>query len=1010
MGYTKQNFKSGDTLKAAQLNAMDEQIAANEIALEGKQPKGDYLTEHQDISNLATKDEIPTLPNFKTINGQSIVGDGNIEIVGGGESETTETLPDYWATYLESKISEINTITKNGGWDIEPLIFLTDTHIPNNHGKSSMVINELCKRTSLRKVFTGGDMIASAGSVDKMISQWETFANSFDSNVQLHPMRGNHDTDYSTPANGIWDVAYRKISDYCVVNGMDYYRDDNATKMRYIIIDSTYSEGGPNYNPPTSEQLNWMKNRILELGYGWNVMIVTHSIWIGSGSIGTAGQAIINAIDEVYDSAKCTIIGIMCGHCHSDRSTTFSKGYIAFSSSYDYKGGTAGTTNEQSFDTVFIDFANSKVKTIKIGRGSNREFSFKKLANIPVTGISLSSNIMTMGKGYPTYITANILPSETSNKEVIWEIVSGEENITIVANGTSCEVIGLQNGEAIIKATTVDGGFSAMCSITIDDITIVDFSDAMNWTSGKNISYQTGVVESNSKWLASDFIDVEGYNTLKFACYASSASGATAGYAFYDENKNYISGNKPATASNYVCTDVDVAVPLNAKYFRTTWYASASMDEFYCNGYKYGNISASSIVLDKYECNVGVNDVQTITARVLPLGSNQKVTWEIVSGEENISMTTNNHVCTINGVQLGSAVVKAISEDGGFEAECSINVTDFGEIDITSMFEFNLTNAINYTHGGENNDNNYVHTDYVDISYYDVLTIAQPAVTNASTTHGYAFYDENKNYISGVQNPYSNGWDVIVHDIVVPANAKYIRVMWYASKHTGYISLDNFSCKTMGTAPIASGIEINEENVSIYLNATKTITARVIPLHASQEMTWEIVSGNEYITIEPNGKSCEVNGVGVGSAVIKVTSSSDESLFAECNVEVSERQDGDITDLFIWEEGKRVLSNNGTTTVDTNWKASQLLDVSGYNTLAITLPITTVSGSTSGCAFYDENEKYISGVNITTGAPSMSWETKTIEVPENAQYFRTMWYSTNHSAYNPEWVFECLVE
>ena len=84
MGYTKQNFKSGDTLKAAQLNAMDEQIAANEIALEGKQPKGDYLTEHQDISNLATKDEIPTLPNFKTINGQSIVGDGNIEIVGGG--------------------------------------------------------------------------------------------------------------------------------------------------------------------------------------------------------------------------------------------------------------------------------------------------------------------------------------------------------------------------------------------------------------------------------------------------------------------------------------------------------------------------------------------------------------------------------------------------------------------------------------------------------------------------------------------------------------------------------------------------------------------------------------------------------------------------------------------------------------------------------------------------------------------------------------------------------------
>lgn len=44
MSYTKQNFNAGDVLKAAQLNAMDEQILANEIALEGKQPKGEYPT------------------------------------------------------------------------------------------------------------------------------------------------------------------------------------------------------------------------------------------------------------------------------------------------------------------------------------------------------------------------------------------------------------------------------------------------------------------------------------------------------------------------------------------------------------------------------------------------------------------------------------------------------------------------------------------------------------------------------------------------------------------------------------------------------------------------------------------------------------------------------------------------------------------------------------------------------------------------------------------------------
>ncbi|MBR5782011.1 MAG: hypothetical protein IKY27_08555 [Bacteroidales bacterium] len=77
MGYTKQNFKSGDVLKASQLNAMDEQIALNEAALAEKQ------------ENLVSG------TNIKTINGQSILGKGNIEIVGGGGGTSVEEIPEY---------------------------------------------------------------------------------------------------------------------------------------------------------------------------------------------------------------------------------------------------------------------------------------------------------------------------------------------------------------------------------------------------------------------------------------------------------------------------------------------------------------------------------------------------------------------------------------------------------------------------------------------------------------------------------------------------------------------------------------------------------------------------------------------------------------------------------------------------------------------------------------------------------------------------------------------------
>lgn len=73
MSYTKQNFTDGQVLEAEHLNNIEQGIVDNENALADKQPKGNYLTQHQKL---------------KTINGQSLVGEGNIEISGSGEATT----------------------------------------------------------------------------------------------------------------------------------------------------------------------------------------------------------------------------------------------------------------------------------------------------------------------------------------------------------------------------------------------------------------------------------------------------------------------------------------------------------------------------------------------------------------------------------------------------------------------------------------------------------------------------------------------------------------------------------------------------------------------------------------------------------------------------------------------------------------------------------------------------------------------------------------------------------
>lgn len=58
-----------------------------------------YLKEHQDLSQYAKKNEVPTLPQFRTINGQKITGDTtNIVIEGGSGGETITVDSELSAT------------------------------------------------------------------------------------------------------------------------------------------------------------------------------------------------------------------------------------------------------------------------------------------------------------------------------------------------------------------------------------------------------------------------------------------------------------------------------------------------------------------------------------------------------------------------------------------------------------------------------------------------------------------------------------------------------------------------------------------------------------------------------------------------------------------------------------------------------------------------------------------------------------------------------------------------
>lgn len=86
----------------------------------------------------------------------------------------------------------------------------------------------------------------------------------------------------------------------------------------------------------------------------------------------------------------------------------------------------------------------------------------------PVTGISLNTTSLDLIEKESSQLVAIILPENASNKSVNWT----SSDISIAMVSTDGTVYAIKPGQATIMATTVDGGFVALCKVTIKPKTI----------------------------------------------------------------------------------------------------------------------------------------------------------------------------------------------------------------------------------------------------------------------------------------------------------------------------------------------------------------------------------------------------------------------------------------------------------------------------------------------------------------------------------------------------------
>ncbi len=329
--------------------------------------------------------------------------------------EWIKQVPSYFEAKLDGAIAKINEAEKSitdGGM----FIFATDVHLYENQMSAVPLMKEIGEKTSVDKVFNGGDIPWAFGTKEKCLTESYIaleLMSEVKENMRFYIARGNHDftikggweddTGYTLPYKATRDILMSYQSNDAIVpdeEALYFYVDDEKEKIRYIVLDTCSRDHAPEEQywgvkyKFDDEQAEWLANEALQINKGsdWSVIVIGHISCVPGVS------SYSNALDEVaqilkdfknkrksakwdFTSAKEEFVAYICGHNHQDRhSVEDNTLFISTGSTSalwdDCWDRALGTTDEELFDIFVIDKTNKTLKAIRVGAGEDREFNY----------------------------------------------------------------------------------------------------------------------------------------------------------------------------------------------------------------------------------------------------------------------------------------------------------------------------------------------------------------------------------------------------------------------------------------------------------------------------------------------------------------------------------------------------------------------------------------------------------------------------------------------------------
>ena len=345
------------------------------------------------------------------------------------------------------------------------------------------------------------------------------------------------------------------------------------------------------------------------------------------------------------------------------------------------------------------------------------------------TGVELSAKILGMYVGQTDRLTATVLPATATNKQIIW--TSTNPKVATVGSSTG-EIKALETGSTTITATTVDGGFTASCTVTVHgkiNVTGVAFTT-------NSVTKEVGVIDQLVAMISPSNASETG---LTWSCSNTSVvainqkgqfKGLKAGTAIITVKTvdgGYTAQCKvtivqPVTGVRITTTEVKLAVgkskalswnvfPEDATNQKVNWDSSdtsvatvdqsgivtakksgvtvitaTTVDGGYtssCNFTIY--VPVSGVEVNATSIKVPKGETRLLSANIKPSNAtNKSVSWT----SSNTSIVKVNEAGQVTGVAKGSATVTCKTADGAYKASCTVTVVQLVEkvtLDATSV-------------------------------------------------------------------------------------------------------------------------------------------------------------------------------------------------------------------------------------------------------------------------------------------------------------------------------------